>query len=176
MKRGMLTTKSGIFKKNPRPYVMLVLSHFIAYTIFPSIIIYKHLPGDWFASLVKNREKNTETVAWMGEVNVGSFLISYGIAILLTSKKFRPDQVEWKKNTWLLISFIVIELVCAIYIQFIVIINANRYDTYKSDSDDKFWVNFNMTFAYVAMVILAFIHGLITSHFLSLKPDGVNQE
>ena len=39
MKRNF---KSGIFKKDPRPYVMLLVSHFIAYTIFPCIIIYKH--------------------------------------------------------------------------------------------------------------------------------------
>ena len=48
MKRNF---SSGIFKKDPRPYMMLFLSHFIAYTIFPCIIIYKHLPGAYFASI-----------------------------------------------------------------------------------------------------------------------------
>ena len=42
--------KSGIYKKSPRPYVMLVLTHIIAYTCFPSIIIYKNLPGHYFKS------------------------------------------------------------------------------------------------------------------------------
>ena len=64
--RGLLASESGIYKKSPRPYVMLVLTHIIAYTCFPSIIIYKNLPGNYFKSAGDSEENNIQTVAWMG--------------------------------------------------------------------------------------------------------------
>ena len=57
----------------------------------------------------------------MGEVNVGSFLIMYGVAILLASKKFRPEQVDLKSKTWLLCSFIAVEALCAALILYVII-------------------------------------------------------
>ena len=173
MKRNF---NSGIFKKDPRPYVMLVLSHFIAYTIFPCIIIYKHLPGAYFASITGAQDKSSERVAWMGQVNVGSFLITYSAAIFLTSKKFRPDQVDWKSKTWLLCLFIVVEAACALYILILVISNAVNYKTASLSHEHTVRINLNLSMAYFAMLVVAFLHGLITAHFLTLKPDGVYQE
>ena len=94
MNRGLLASDSAIYRKSPRPYVMLVLTHLIAYTCFPSIIIYKNLPGHYFASPGNSQKSSIQTVAWMGHVNVGSFLIIYAIAILLASKRLRPEQVD----------------------------------------------------------------------------------
>ena len=182
MKRGwMATSKSGIYKKNPRPYVMLILSHFIAYTIFPSIVIYKHLPGKYFASMANSIDKNSETVAWMGQVNVGSFLISYGLAILLVSKKCRPDQVDWKSKTWLLCSFIAVEAIAAIYILSVTIVRSKKdadeeEEKLAHDQGHEFWLNFVSTMAFIAMIVLSFLHGLITAHFLTMKPAGVYRE
>ena len=64
--RGLLASESSIYKKSPRPYVMLVLTHIIAYTCFPSIIIYKNLPGHYFESAGDSKVTNIQTVAWMG--------------------------------------------------------------------------------------------------------------
>ena len=37
-----------IYQNSRVPYFILTLTHFIAFTCFPTIIIYKKLPGQWF--------------------------------------------------------------------------------------------------------------------------------
>ena len=82
--RGLLTScRSGLYKKSLRPYLMLFLTDFITYTCFPSMITYKHLPWKYFTTPDTSEYDQTETVAWMGAINVGSFVIVYGFAILI---------------------------------------------------------------------------------------------
>ena len=79
------------------------------------------MPGSYFENVSTNIRVNTETVSWMGEVNVGSFLIAYGVGIILTIKKFQPDKVDWKSRPGLLLCMIVAEATCAICILYVTI-------------------------------------------------------
>ena len=101
----------------------------------------------------------------------------YGIAILLASKKFRPEQVDLESRTWLLCSFIAVEALCAAFILYVITEFSSHLDVgIKSPDNIKFWINLAESISYIAMLILAFLHGLITTHFLTLKPTGVTRE
>ena len=66
---------------------MIFTTNMIAFTVFPSIIVYKPLPGDYF-----NTDSDTKVqVALMGAINIGSFLIAYSIGCVLTAEYLTPD-------------------------------------------------------------------------------------
>ena len=51
-----------------------------------------------------------------------------------------------------------------------------EYSSILGNEYVSFWNNLAEGIAFIAMLILAFLHGLITAHFLTLKPTGVNHE
>ena len=82
-----------IFAESWFPYLILVLSHFFAYTCFPSIIVYKQLPGDLFnPDKVADVYDFNEKIAWQGVINDGLFLICFGVGILTSNNRWRPTD------------------------------------------------------------------------------------
>ena len=100
--------------------MVLLLTYFFAFTCFPSIIVYKRLPGDIFKTgKVSDIDDYQETIAWMGVINIGLFLICYAIGILVANKKFRPNESNtqsWSSRPLLLILLIFTEFLCAGFI------------------------------------------------------------
>ena len=104
----------------------------------------------------------------MGLINVGTFLTSYGLGVLISIWKFRPDKNDWSKKTWSLFLSILTEAVCAGFILGVTIYHAKNEHTEteeRSPLEDAI-----LAFAILAMIVLAFLHGIISTHFLTWRP------
>ena len=78
-----------IFKQTQEISLMVIVCHVITTLCFPSILIYKGLPGSRF-NIYYSTEKHTHAMTWVGCINVGSFLICSAIGTFLFIKLFRP--------------------------------------------------------------------------------------
>ena len=85
-----------------RTSIMIFASYLISAILFPSLIIYKPLPGGYFSDLTggdsedRQAQHQITAVAWLGAINVGSFLIFNGSGMLFAHKYARPEQYAMK--------------------------------------------------------------------------------
>ena len=152
---------------------MLFLSHFLTYTCFPCLIIYKHLPGNYFSSATFDVELITKKVAMIGLINIGIFLISYSIAVLISNKKFRQDEdvigSDWSLRPKLMFSLIFGEVICTVIVLFVTL--------YHNEQRQKSVMEIVIQIiGIIALIVLAFLHGLIATHFITWRPPKVNND
>ena len=97
--------------------VMIFITFFISATCFPSLIVYKPLPGKHFSVL----ERQIEGVAFLGTINVGTFLIFTGFgALFRTEIDFRKNKQRFKA-----IFFVCIIMIDIFLVSFILYVTLN---------------------------------------------------
>ena len=144
---------------------MIFASYLISAILFPSLIIYKPLPGKYFEHLAGDSEDHQgqhqiTAVAWLGAINVGSFLIFNGLGALFTNMYARPEKYDMKLSHS--VSYIALEFLFCVYILWV---------TLKYLHNDKAPSQIQYSISMLVMFGLAFLHGFISSYFMTKKPD-----
>ena len=101
---------------------MIFAAYFIPALLFPSIIIYKPLPGRYFSKLTGDSGDHQAmhqiaAVTWLGAINVGCFLVFMGIGALFTHTYARPENYDMKLGHSVL--YICLEFLFCVYIYWV---------------------------------------------------------
>ena len=68
---------------------MLIIMYTLVALVFPSLIIYSPLPGEYFSDISLNQEAG---IAFVAFINVGLFLLFNGIGALVVAKCSNKKQ------------------------------------------------------------------------------------
>ena len=136
---------------------MTVLSHFITFTCFPSIIIYNKLP-EWLVPKVhidddaKKAIDEDRVLIWMNCLNLAIFFCSMALGVFLSGCCLkRKKELHWG----LCAIAIALETLSALYITL-------------SLTED--WLFKNEVVSLVAIICLAFSHGVCSAYITTDWP------
>ena len=135
---------------------MIFATYFISAICFPSLIVYKPLPGKYFDDL--EGHKNTG-IAWLGTINVGSYLIFNGLGALVTPYITKSDSFTLKHSYSACI--ILVEAISCSYIIWVTVHSLTK----------SVHSNLHDSLSLVTMFGLAFLHGFTSTYFMTWKPD-----
>ena len=71
--------------------LMIFATYLITAICFPSIIVYKPLPGDYFEN--PSNDYTFTRIDMMGVINVGSFFVSSGIGSIVAHRYTKRDSI-----------------------------------------------------------------------------------
>lgn len=109
-----MTSMFASFKKMKLAVTMVFLTNFLVALVFPSILIYKPLPGAYFC-IRPTSEVNLQ-IAWMGVANLGPFFICFAIGTYFARSHKKPEHSKCSVSASVFSSLIMIFCVGVIYI------------------------------------------------------------
>ncbi len=130
------------------------MANFLAALVFPSLLIYKPLPGDFFH--IDQGDVLNLQIAWIGLTNLGPFFIFLGAGVLYA--RHRLLSTKSKTNceicTCIITCILMAACVTSIYITTFI---RSEYDAQTSLE----------IIAYISMLILALLSGALTTRFIN---------
>ena len=99
-----------IFKNQVFTSVIIFWTYFISSICFPSLIVYKPLPGKRFEDLYTSKDDiqyrcvdvhnavNTDAIGWLGVINVGTFLVFQGLGTLFRAESAKSHENIFTKS------------------------------------------------------------------------------
>ena len=138
---------------------MIFATYFITAICFPSIIVYKPLPGVYFEN--PSDDYTFTRIDMMGVINVGTFFVSSGIGTMIADRYTKRDRIKMRARFCILI--VAVESLFCAYILWVTIRYLSTHPCLKSP--------LHFSLSYVAMVGLAFFHGFTSTLFMTHKPS-----
>ena len=154
---------------------MIFSSFLITFICYPSLIIYKPLPGASLTHLNEDPEFkhvrpadsiNYHRIGWLSVINLGTFFVFQALGIFLRNSYREEVIFRERKRIW--ISILFAELACC---SFTVGITLDPINSHQEDQGKFVRSQCEFTAGLVAMFILAFLHGFTMSHFLTRRPE-----
>ena len=130
---------------------------------FPTLIVYKPLPGQLFEGVKSIDQK----FVWMGCINMGTFFCFMAAGVWCSLKYFNPSETNFSKLRCCLVIFV--EILCTI-----TIVCASKYASENSKVLEK-PIDLSLeTIGLLAVFCLGFLHGFTSSYFEVLQVPITN--
>ena len=138
---------------------MIFATYFITAICFPSIIVYKPLPGKYFEN--PTDDYTFTRIDMMGVINVGTFFVSSAIGTMIAHRYTKRESIKMRARFCILI--VAVESLFCAYILWVTI--------YYLDTEPCLTSPLNFTLSYMAMIGMAFLHGFTSTLFMTHKPS-----